>query len=60
MQLSIALVGDARLTQNVILEVREVARRYGLEIPDIQVRSEPRLGPKVKRPSGRKSRQGAG
>lgn len=56
MQLSVALTGDQRLTENLILEVRDVARRYGLEIPDIQVRRQPRLGPKVKLASGRKSK----
>jgi hypothetical protein len=56
MQLSVALTGDQRLTENLILEVRDVAKRYGLEIPDIQVRRQPRLGPKVKLASGRKSK----
>lgn len=56
MQLSVSLVGDQRLTQNLILEVREAARRCGLEIPDIQVQQRPRVGPKVKLTSGRKSK----
>jgi len=35
MQLSVALTGDQRLTQNLIHEVRALAKRYGLETPDI-------------------------
>lgn len=54
MQMSVDLVGDQRLTQNLILEVREAARRCGLEIPDVQILQRPRLGPKIKRSPGRK------
>jgi hypothetical protein len=56
MQLSVALVGDQRLTQNLILEVREAAKRHGLEVPDVQILQQPRVGPKVKLRSPRKSR----
>jgi hypothetical protein len=56
MQLRIALAGDQRLTQNLILEVREAAKRCGLEIPDVQIQPLPRVGPKVKRTTGRKSK----
>jgi hypothetical protein len=56
MQLSVALVGDQRLTQNLILEVREAAKRHGLEVPDVQILQQPRVGPKVKLRSSRKSR----
>ena len=55
MQLSVSLVGDQRLTQNLILEVREAARRCGLEVPDVRILQQPRVGPKVKLPPGRKS-----
>jgi hypothetical protein len=56
MQLSVSLVGDQRLTQNLILEVCEAAKRHGLEIPDIQVLQQPRVRPKVKLKSPRRSR----
>jgi hypothetical protein len=56
MQMSVALTGDQRFAQNVILEVRAMAKRYGLEIPSVEVVRQPRVGPKVKLTSGRKSR----
>ena len=57
MQLKIALTGDQRLTENVILEVRAVARRYGLEIPSIEVERRPSTPPKTAKS---KSRRGGG
>ena len=56
MQLSVALTGDQRLAENVILEVRAIAKRYGLETPNVEIVRQPRVGPKVKRTSGRKSK----
>jgi hypothetical protein len=56
MQLTFALTGDQRLTENLILEVRAAARRCGLEIPSIEVMRQPRVGPKAKLTSGRKSK----
>ena len=56
MQLSVALTGDQRQTQNLILEVRALAKQYGLETPDIEIVRQPRVGPKVKLTSGRKSK----
>ena len=56
MQLSVALTGDQRLTQNLILEVRAMAKRYGLETSNIEVVRQSRLGPKVKLTPGRKSK----
>jgi hypothetical protein len=56
LQLSVALTGDRRLTENLILEVRAMAKRYGLETPNIDVVRQPRVGPKVKLTSGRKSK----
>jgi hypothetical protein len=47
--------GDQRLTENLILELRAVARDCGLEIPSFEVVRQPRVGPKAKRASGRKS-----
>ncbi len=55
MQLSVALTGDQRLAENLILEVRAMAKRYGLEIPSVEIVRQPRVGPKVKLTSGRKS-----
>jgi hypothetical protein len=49
MQLSVALTGDQRLAENVILEVQAMARRHGLEVPTIRVVRRSSVGPKVKK-----------
>jgi hypothetical protein len=56
MQMSVALTGDQRLAENLILEVRAMAKRYGLETSNVEVVRQPRVGPKSKLTSGRKSR----
>jgi hypothetical protein len=56
MQLSVAVKGDQRLTENLILEVRAMAKRYGLETPNVEIVRRPRVGPKVKLTPGRKSK----
>jgi hypothetical protein len=56
MQMSVALMGDQRLAENLILEVRALAKRFGLEIPNVEIVRQPRVGPKVQLTSGRKSR----
>jgi len=56
MQLSVGVTGDQRLAENLILEVRAMAKRYGLEIPRVEIVRQPRVGPKVQLTSGRKSR----
>ena len=56
MQMRVDLTGDERLAENVILEVRAIAKRYGLETPNVEIVRQPRVGPKVKRTSGRKSK----
>jgi hypothetical protein len=56
MQMSVALTGDPRLAESLILEVRAMAKRYGLEIPSVEIVRQPRVGPKVRLTSGRKSR----
>ena len=56
MQLSVGVTGDQRLAENLILEVRAMAKRYGLEIPRVEIMRQPRVGPKVQLTSGRKSR----
>jgi hypothetical protein len=55
-QLRVALTGDQRLAENVIMEVLAAAHRCGLEPPSVRVVRKPRVGPKVKLISGRKSR----
>ena len=40
MQLKVVLRGDQRLAENVILEVRAMAKRRGLESPQISVMRE--------------------
>jgi hypothetical protein len=56
MQMSVALTGDQRSAESLILEVRAMARRYGLEMPSVEIVRQPRVGPKVQLTSGRKSR----
>jgi hypothetical protein len=47
MELRVALTGDQRVAENLILEVRAIAQRCGLEIPNIQVVRQPKVGPKT-------------
>jgi len=55
MQLKVALRGDQRVAENLILEVQELARVYGLECPTVEVVRRPSIGPKAKKPgAGRK------
>jgi NifB/MoaA-like Fe-S oxidoreductase len=57
-ELSIELTGDQRATENVILEVRAIARQFGLEIPSVKVVRQPLMAPKVVKRTlrGRKAR----
>jgi len=43
MELRVALSGDQRVAENLILEVRAIAQRCGLEIPNIQVVRQPKV-----------------
>ena len=56
----VVLNGDRRLTENLILEVRAIAQRCGLEMPSVQVIRQPNVGAKTtkkkKVPSHRKPR----
>jgi hypothetical protein len=54
LQLRVALTGDQRLAENIIIEVLAAARRCGLEAPSVQVIRQLRVGPKQKLRSGRK------
>jgi hypothetical protein len=60
MELCVVLRGDRRLAENVILEVRAIAQRCGLEPPSVQVTRQPLVGPKAakapkaKKPSSRR------
>jgi hypothetical protein len=56
MQMSVALTGDQRSAESLILEVRAMAKRYGLEMPSVEVVRQPRVGPKAQLTSTRKSR----
>jgi hypothetical protein len=47
MQLKVGVKGDQRLAENVILEVRDLARRFSLEIPSIRIVRRPSMGAKV-------------
>jgi hypothetical protein len=47
MQLEIAMTGDRRLAENVILEVRALAHRYGLQMPSVRVMRQSSTSPKT-------------
>jgi hypothetical protein len=47
MELRVAVSGDQRVVENLILEVRAIAQRCGLEIPNIRVVRQPKVGPKT-------------
>jgi hypothetical protein len=44
--LTVALTGDRVMVENVILEVRALAQKFGLEIPDVTVICQPTIAPK--------------
>jgi hypothetical protein len=46
MVLTVELTGDRVTVENVILEVRALAQKFGLEIPDVTVICEPAIAPK--------------
>ena len=46
MVLTLALTGDRAMAENVILEVRALAQKLGLEIPDVAVIRKPAIVPK--------------
>jgi hypothetical protein len=49
MELRVVVAGDRRVTENLILEVRAFAQRFGLEMPGIKIIRQPRVGSKAKR-----------
>ena len=49
MYLKIALKGDRRVTEKVILEVKAAAHRLGLEIENVEVTSKPSTGRKARK-----------
>jgi hypothetical protein len=57
MELRVALTGDQRVAENLILEVRAIAQRCGLEIPNIQVVRQPKVGPKTQKKKVRPRRK---
>jgi hypothetical protein len=46
-ELRVVLTGDRRVTENLILEVRAIAQRCGLEMPSVQVIRQPNVGAKT-------------
>ena len=57
MQLKIDVAGDQRLTENAILEVRATARRFGLEISNIEFIRGSSNGRKARKPASRQKRR---
>ena len=53
MQLSVVLKGDQQFAENVILEVKALARRHGLEIPTIKIKRKSPIGPKLEKLTSR-------
>ena len=51
MRLRIALKGDRRLTEKVILEVKAVARQLGMELENVEVVQKAPNGAKVRKAS---------
>jgi len=49
--LTVGLSGDRAMVENVILEVRALAQKLGLTIPNITVVSEPTIVPKRAMPA---------
>jgi hypothetical protein len=47
MQLKVDVAGDRRLAEQLILEVRALAQRFGLEPTQVRVVSRPAVGPKT-------------
>jgi hypothetical protein len=44
--LTVALTGDRAMVENVVLEVRALAQKFGLEISDVTVIRKPTIVPK--------------
>lgn len=49
--LTVALRGDRAMVENVILEVRALAQKFGLKIPNVTVVSESAIVPKRAMPA---------
>jgi len=54
MQMRVVLTGDQRLAENVILEVRALAKRHGLKIPEASVVRQGSAGSKSKKSTSRR------
>ena len=55
--IDVVLKGDQRLAENVILEVRAIAERHGLEIPNVRVVRRHVVGPKLAKSEARRTRE---
>jgi hypothetical protein len=49
-ELRVDLSGDRRVAEEIILEMRALARRYGLEMPDARIVKARGAGPSAKTP----------
>jgi hypothetical protein len=56
-QVRVVLTGDQGLTQNVILEVRAIAKRLGLKMPAVSIESQGSVGSKTVKPTQRSKRK---
>ena len=54
LQLEVVLAGDQRLAENLILEVRALAQRYGLGVPSVRVMRKAAVRPKTKKLAARR------
>jgi|RhiMethySRZTD1v2_1073278.scaffolds.fasta_scaffold295558_2 hypothetical protein len=63
-QMNLIVRGDKRVAENIIIEVRAIAERRGLEIPSVRVVQQPAVGPKtaklMSRGRGSKARRRSG
>jgi hypothetical protein len=55
MEFRVALTGDRRTVESLILQVRAIAQRCGLEIPSVQVIRQPKVGPKTTKKTTKKN-----
>jgi hypothetical protein len=60
MRLKVELATNPRVMENIILEVRALAQRYGLEVPDVKVAHHRAMGPRTKQLGPRRPRSSRG
>jgi hypothetical protein len=57
MEFRVAVTGDRRMVENLILEVRAIAERCGLQIPNVEVINQSDTSPKTATKKARSRRK---